>query len=80
MRREVGRAPRREEPSVPALQGTPPGMGVSLRGWCCGKAERAEGALSGAQGEVSQPEAPGLQGSERELSDHTCSRRPGCPG
>lgn len=70
MRREVGRAPRREEPSVPALQGTPPGMGVSLRGWCCGKAERAEGALSGAQGEVSQPEAPGLQDSGRE---HVCT-------
>lgn len=76
----MGRASRREEPSVPALQGTPRGMGVSLRGWCCGKAERAEGPLSGAQGERSQPEAPSLQDWGRERVCTLAATRRAPPG
>lgn len=60
LRREAGRTARAPgrgvEPGHP-----PPGAGGNLRGRCCGKAERAEGALSGAQGDRSLPEAPGLR-------------------
>lgn len=64
-----------------------------MRGQCCGKAERARGALSGAQGEVTA-RGPGLQdwglrrvcaghtqaplGLGAGAGDHTCSTFAGC--
>lgn len=99
LRRKVRRAPgRREEPSVLALQGTPPGMGGSLRGGAAGRQRGPRGLCqeprmrghgprppASRTGDLSgsahlQPHAEHPWDSERELSDHTCSRWPGCPG